>query len=78
MKLNADKVERYMEEYIAKDPNDKYAVMKAVFYANQKDYMLFIGVRMFNKVSEILNGLIYLEIIRQFEQQTGPFTVEQY
>ena len=39
---------------------------------------MFIAVRMINKVSEILQGFIYLEVIRCFEQQTGPFSLDQY
>ena len=64
VKKSADKLEKYMIDYIAKDPNDRYAVMKAVFYSNQWQYMMFVSVRMINKFSDILNGMIFLEIVR--------------
>ena len=78
VKVNADRLEALMDEYISKDPNDKYAVMKAVFYCNQREYMLFIGVRLISKLLEIFRGLLYLEIIKQFELFVGPFAPEQY
>lgn len=77
MKINAENIEAHIEKYIKQNPNDQYAIMKAVFYANQYDYMMFIGVRIFNKFVDIFNGMIYLEIIRQFELHDGPFTQEQ-
>ena len=78
MKANADRLEAIMQEYIEKDPNDRQAVMKAVFQANKWEYIMFVAVRLVNKVSEILQGLLFLEIVRSFEQQVGPFTLDQY
>lgn len=77
MKVNAEKIEKFMDFYIAKQPDDPYAVMKAVFYANYYEYIMFIFVRIFNKFVEIFNGMVFLEVIRSFEQHEGPFTVEQ-
>ena len=68
MKLNADKIERYIEEYVKKNPGDKNAMLKAVFFANQYEYMSFVAVRFINKLGEILQGYIFLEIIRTFEE----------
>ena len=74
MKVNADKIESFIKKQIEENPNDPYAVMKAVFYANKKEYMMFVAVRIFNKFIEIFNAMVYLEIFRQFETTEGPFS----
>ena len=39
--------------------------------------MMFISVRVINKFIDIFNGIVYLEIIRQFEITEGPFSTDQ-
>ena len=63
MRANADRIEKFMQEYILKNPNDRLAMAKAVFFCSKGDYLKFLAVRIFNSFVDIYKTYIYLELI---------------